>query len=106
MADSRARDLIKRGNNLFSKRVTLESLWQEQADQFYVERADFTRVRTLGEDMAAHLLSSYPLLVRRDLQNAVSTMLRPTNVMWGSIHAQREDVEVKNNNVKIYLEWA
>lgn len=106
MPERRARDLIARGNKLFGKRVTLESLWQEQADNFYVERADFTRVRTLGEDMASHLLSSYPLLVRRDLQNAVSTMLRPTNIMWGSIHAMKEEVEVQNNNVKVYLEWA
>jgi hypothetical protein len=104
MAEQRARDIIKWGDDLFSKRVTLLSLWQEQADNFYVERADFTRIRTMGEDMAAHLLTSYPLMVRRDLQNAVSTMLRPTNVMWGSIHAMREDIEI--NNVKVWLEWA
>ena len=61
--DSRAKQLLENGDNLFSKRGTLMSLWQEVADNFYPERADFVTSRSLGEDFAAHLNSSYPLIV-------------------------------------------
>lgn len=44
--------------NLFDKRGPLMSLWQEIAEQFYPERADFTTTRSVGEDYAAHLSSS------------------------------------------------
>lgn len=78
---------------------------QEISDNFYPERADFTRIRTLGEDMASHLMSSYPLMVRRDLQNAVSTMLRPVGEVWFEAQAKREDIVVQDQQAKIYLEW-
>ena len=52
--DSRAKELIKQGDALFQKRLPLMSLWQEISENFYPERADFTAVRTLGEDFAAH----------------------------------------------------
>lgn len=103
--DQRARDLVKLGDHLYGKKKTLDSLMQEQADNFYVERADFTRVRTLGEDMASHLMTSYPLMVRRDLQNAVSTMLRPTGEVWFEAQAMQEDIIVRDQNAKVYLEW-
>lgn len=104
MAESRVTDLIAQGAALFDRRKTLDSLWQEMADNFYVERADFTRIRTLGEDFAAHLMTSYPLMVRRDLGNTISTILRPASQPWFAIRAQREDIEVRN--VKVWLEWA
>lgn len=74
--------IIAHGDNLFSKRGTLLSLWQEIADNFYPERADFTVTRTLGTDFAEHLTTSYPLLVRRDLGNSFGSMLRPSNLQW------------------------
>lgn len=102
--DSRIRELIRQGDKLFSDRMPLMSLWQEQADNFYVERADFTRIRTIGTDFTAHLLTSYPLMVRRDLGNAISTMLRPRGQQWFSIKAEREDIEDQQSQV--WLEWA
>lgn len=86
-----ARDLIKAGDNLFGKRLSLMSLMQEQADNFYSERADFTVTRTLGTDFAAILTSSYPLLCRRDLTNLVSTMLRPNDKDWFEMSIKRDD---------------
>jgi len=73
----RVRDLIEQGDKLFSKRSGLMSFWQDVAENFYPERADFTTTRTMGEDFAAHLMSGYPVLVRRDLANNLSSMLRP-----------------------------
>lgn len=104
MAEQRAKDLIAQGDALFGRRVTLLSLWQEIADNFYPARADFTRIRTLGEDYASNLMTSYPMMVRRDLGNTISTILRPVSQPWFGIRAQREDIEVRN--VKVWLEWA
>lgn len=87
----RARDLINYGDSLFSKRIALMSLWQEQADNFYSERADFTVTRSLGLDFASILSTSYPLLCRRELANLVSQMLRPKDKQWFDISIFRED---------------
>ena len=40
--------LIEQGDELFSKRTSLMSMWQEMADQFYPERADFTPCQASG----------------------------------------------------------
>lgn len=91
-------------DNLFSTRGSLMSLWQEIAEQFYVERADFTTVRTVGDDWAAHLSSSYPLLCRRDLGDQIGVMLRPTNKPWA--HMKPKDTRIEDNESKRWLEWA
>jgi len=74
--------LLDQGGQLFNKRGSLLSYWQEVADHFYPERADFTTVRNVGTDFASNLSTSYPLLARRDLGNSFGTMLRPTNKDW------------------------
>lgn len=96
--------LIERGDQLFSKRGTLLSLWQEISDQFYPERADFTVTRTLGDDFAAHLSTSTPVLNRRDLGNSLGTMMRPTNLDWFHMRADREEYE--DQPAKAWLEYA
>jgi len=88
----------------FSKRSSLESLWQEQAENFYCERADFTTSRNLGTDFAAHLTTSYPTLARQSLGNSFSAMLRPKATPWFKIRTQREDKE--DVAAKRWLEWA
>lgn len=73
--------LMKLGDQVMD-RQNLLSLLQEIAEHFYPERADFTATRTLGEDYGANLMSSYPVLVRRDLGDSLSSILRPTNKEW------------------------
>lgn len=68
--------------SLFTKRSSLMLLWQEQAENFYPQRADFTVSRTLGTDFAGNLMTSYPLLCHRDLQDQIGVMLRPTAKEW------------------------
>lgn len=80
------------------------SLFQNIADNFYPERADFTVTRTLGDDFASDLSTSYPLLVRRDLGNSFSTMQRPTNIDWFHMRASREEYE--DQPAKAWFEWA
>ena len=96
--------LKDRGEQLFTKRHGLLSLWQEIADQFYPERADFTNIRNIGDDMASHLMTSSPAIARRDLGNAFSSMLRPTAKEWFHVGTSRPDTQ--DTEAKQWLEWA
>lgn len=90
--------VIKFGDQLFDKRSGLLSLWQMIASEFYPERADFTTARNLGDEFAKNLMTSYPVIARRDLGNAFGAMLRPTAKEWfkaGTNHSDREDTEAK-----------
>lgn len=96
--------LVERGTKLFEKRSSILSLWQEIADNFYPERAQFTYSRDIGDEFASHLNSSYPIIVRRELGNAFSSMLRPRSEEWFQISVEREDA--LDNAGKEWLEWA
>lgn len=89
---------------LFKKRSSLMLLWQEIAENFYPERADFTITRTIGTDFAGNLTTSYPLLARRDLGDQIGAMLRPTTKLWH--HMSVPDLRREDNEAKRYLEWA
>lgn len=69
-------------DNLFTDRLTYVLLLQEIAENFYPERADFTIRRTHGNEFAANLMTSYPILTRRDLGDQIGQMLRPANIEW------------------------
>lgn len=101
--DSRAKTLIEQGDRLFQQRLGLVSLWQEVADNFYPERADFTYKRSLGDDFAAHLTTSYPILARRELGNSLSAMLRPKEEPW--FHARTDRDEDEDDAEREFLEW-
>lgn len=105
MAEQRARDLIQQGDHLFSVRMPLMSLWQEICDNFYPENAEYTRTRTLGEDFAANLDTSYPMLVRRDLGDSLSSMLRPAGQEWFAIELEegQDDLDQAGRD---WLQWA
>lgn len=81
---ARHRALFERGN--------VENLWQELAEQFYPERADFTVERTEGDDLTSRLFDSTPVLFRRDLGNAFSAMLRPRSQAWFRADLEYPDV--------------
>lgn len=86
-----AKSIIERSERLFGKKSTLLRFWQEVAEHFYPERADFTATRYLGEDFAANLTSSYPIMVRRELGNAIASMLRPRTQEWFQISIDRPE---------------
>jgi len=88
--------------DLFKKKKPLDSLHQEIADNFYPERATFTLDRSLGNDFASNLMTSYPILCRRDLGNQLGTMLRPIAEDW--FHVARRHVEEEDNETKQWLE--
>jgi hypothetical protein len=96
--------LIQQGDQLFGNRSTWILLLQDIAENFYCERADFSVKRELGDDYAGNLTSSYPLLVRRELGDSISSMLRPRGQAWFSISIDRDDR--LDTSGKQWLEWA
>jgi hypothetical protein len=96
------KQLYDLGVTLFDKKSSLNSLHQEIATHFYPERATFTVTRSLGEDFAGNLTTSYPLLCRRDLGNQFGSMLRPTAKQW--FHMQRRYEKNEKTEVRRFLE--
>lgn len=95
--DQRARDVVKQGDALFSKREGLASLWQTLAENFYPQRADFTTTRSLGDEFASDLFTSYPVIAHRELANLFAANLRPSASEWFGIHIHDEELD---NGVK------
>lgn len=97
-------DFIKQqGDTLFTNRTQLINLWQEIAENFYPERADFTSMREPSDEFCGYLDTSYPVLCRRDLGNQIGGMLRPTNKEWFKIIKQYDDLDTEG---KQWAEWA
>jgi hypothetical protein len=85
-------------DRLFSKRSQFMMLCQEIAENFYVERADFTVRKEAGDEYAGNLMTSYPLQCRRDLGDQIGQMLRPSGKTWahvGTVEPVREDNDAK-----------
>ena len=99
-----AKQLRELADELFRKRGSLLNLWQEIADNFYSERADFTYRRYLGEEFAANLMTSYPLIARREFADQLGAMLRPKEKPWFKMVPA--DASRENNDAKRWLEWA
>lgn len=79
---SDVKQIIEQGDKLFSKKSSVLTLWQDIAEHFYPERADFTLNRDISDNFADYLMNAYPVLVRRELGNAFSSILRPTETDW------------------------
>jgi hypothetical protein len=81
-------------------------LYQTLADNFYPERADFNNVRNVGQEFADHLMDSFPLLIRRDLANSLSAMLRDGK--WFNMGVTDDDVDyagaswLQSSNDRLY----
>lgn len=97
-------DIIERGDTLLNGRSSLLMLWQEIANNFFVQRADFTQERTAGDEFASHLYSGYPLIVHRELSNSFSSMLRPTALEW--FHVSTDNSQQLTSNAREFLQWA
>jgi hypothetical protein len=100
---SNVKELISRGAKLFSQRETLMSQWQEMAENFYPERADFTTTRTEGDQFAENLFTADPVMMSRDLANAFS-WLRAESRDWFKMHVEGRIGEKLEDN-KTVQEW-
>lgn len=94
-------EVRKQGDKLFD-RPGLLALWNELALNFHPTRADFTGSSNMGEDFASNLMTSYPVVARRDLGNTFSSMLRRDN--WFKVRTSRPDKE--DTEARQYLDWA
>lgn len=83
-----------------TKHAPMMSLYQTLADHFYAERADFTVTRNVGTELADLLVESFPQLVRRDLGDSLSAMLRDGD--WFAIGVDGEPDQVG----EMWLQWA
>lgn len=84
-------DLIALSYKQFQYQAPVKSLWQVIANHFYPERADFTFVRNIGHEYADHLSDSFPTLIRRDLGNSLSAMLRDGDWFDMGVQGRRPD---------------
>lgn len=98
---STVQELIAAGDRLFDKRECLLSFWDEVCFNFDPANASFQSQVTLGEDYAANLTTSYPLLVARDLIDSLSSM-RPAGQTW----AEMEVPDLVDHDAKRWLDWA
>ena len=106
MADDNAKALKKRGDALFDGRENVTSLWQEIGNNFYPERAEFTTERLATQvGFADHLFATDPVLMRRDLGNAFSSMLRPRGREWFKLDVEHEPLK-EAPGVAQWLDWA
>lgn len=104
MADTHVQEVLTQSEQMFGKRSSLLSLWQELAEQFYPERAEFTNIRYLGEEFMSNLTTSYPVLACRELGNTLSAMLRPKDQEWFMLSVSQP--ETLDQAGKRWLEWA
>ena len=99
-----AKGLRQQADNTFEKRKGLLILWQEQAENFYPQRAEFTVKRYLGDEFAANLTTSFPLLCHRELSGSFATMLRPTQKEW--FEATLAYDQIPDHDGKAWLQMA
>ena len=100
LAKQSTEELIQLAGKLFEKQWPVMSLWQTLAEHFYPERADFTITRNVGQELADSLVDSYPVLVRRDLANSFSAMLRDGD--WFQVDVEGD----ADHNGKIWLDYS
>ncbi|MCW5745850.1 MAG: hypothetical protein KIT36_06590 [Alphaproteobacteria bacterium] len=102
--DARVTEIIRQGSQLFDDRRPLLALWQELADNFYPQRADFTASRSPGTEFAAHLMTSYPVMCHRDLAAAISNT-RPVGAEWFKVGV-KDDRLKEDGDVQAWCAYA
>ncbi len=96
--------IVKRQQFLKGKRSALMPFLQEIAENFHPTRAQFTRQFYLSEQFADRLLTSYPLLVGRDLANGVGGILRPRDQDW--FECRVDNYDALSTRARAWLQWA
>ena len=102
---TRVQELIQIGDQLYTKRFPLLTLWQSFAENFYPIRADMTRARYISEEFASYLMTGRPVLAHRELANALSSILRPRGIQWFQPNTAVESVN-QDRACREWLEWA
>lgn len=101
--DTKGLMLVAQINEAFQNKENLNEFWQDTAENFYPERADFTIDKTLGEDFAAKVYASDPIIFRRDFGNWIGAAIRPKGRDW-FMPTARDDQIAEMISVRKYLE--
>lgn len=75
-SDNNGEEHVRIAKGLFAKSAGWMSTAQEVCDNFYPERADYTRTLQYGADFSGDLMDSYPVMARAQLGDAIEAMLR------------------------------
>ena len=77
-------DLVKLGDGMFhdARRTMFMRKWQELAEEFYPERANFFGRYAFTTTHVDYITDNTPWRNRRDLANALSILLRPDGQKW------------------------
>lgn len=100
---ARAEKALKLAQAAFKNKALYDLLWQKQAEIFYPERADFTRTYSAGDERYDGIVSTEPMLMRRDLAQNLGAMLRPRGRDWFRAAARPEP---DDDEAKRWLEQA
>jgi hypothetical protein len=89
----------------FKRRMIYDPLFQAQAEIFYPERADFTTQYSAADERYDGLITSEPMMMRRDMANNLGAMVRPRGKDWFRASAYPDDV-MEDDEAKRWCEDA
>lgn len=98
--EERHKTVLAHVEHLFTKKQPILMHWQDGAENFYPERANFTYQRQIGASFADNLTTSRPILIRRDLANQVSAMLRPPGQQYAHLTTDRPEKQLDNASLR------
>lgn len=101
--DPKGDEVCRQAEEAFKAKENLDLFWQETAENFYPERADFTIDRLAGEDFASKLYNSQPILFRRDFAGWLGSVLRPKGRDWFMPRARIDQIN-DSTQVQAYFE--
>lgn len=101
----RGKKALKAAEDAFRRKSQYDILFQKQAEIFYPERADFTQTYSDGYERYDGIITTEPMLMRRDLAQNLGAMLRPRGREWFRAAARPEDV-MQDDEAKRWLERA
>ena len=89
----------------FKRREVFDPLFQAQAEIFYPERADFTMQYSDAEERYEGIITSEPMMMRRDMAHNLGAMVRPRGKDWFKASAYPDDV-MEDDDAKRWCEDA
>lgn len=101
--DSRAKDLVRRHEQMKSARGNYNSMWQEIADRIFPRQAEFVAKRSAGEKRTERQFDSTAPLALERFAAALHSLLTPSTQMWHRLRVVDEDLN-KSRDVRVYLD--
>lgn len=101
----RARKALKSADQAFKDKQPHDLLFQKQAEIFYPERADFTRSYAAGDERYEGIITTEPMLMRRDLAQNFGALIRPRGRPWFEVVAKPDEM-MDDDDAKRWCERA